>query len=132
MRVRGRVRPVFELSGASSYAPLPVRGRRRWPWVLGLPAGIVVAGLSCAFFAWPQASLRLSADRLPQLHRVRFGGSLVRVSVRGAGGSAIPVRLRRNGTLWPARPVPAGSRLLVQVVLRRPAWVGWIAGRTQT
>jgi peptidoglycan hydrolase-like protein with peptidoglycan-binding domain len=132
MRVRPRTRrPVTQLSmvGLSRSLPSP-RGRRRWPWAAGALAAVVAAAAAFAFFAWPRGALALDSAALARLDRPAFGGGTMRVSV-WAHGARIPVTLRSDGRLWPARPVAPGTRLLVEVVFRRPGWVGWIAGHTQ-
>jgi peptidoglycan hydrolase-like protein with peptidoglycan-binding domain len=131
MQIKAPTPPLLERSSAGSFMRGPVRRRRRWPWALGALAALGVAALAFAFFAWPRGGLGLGPTGLPQVHPPSFGGSLVRISVRSADGASIPVSLRRNGTLWPTRRVTPGTRLLVEVVFRRPGWVGWIAGRTQ-
>ncbi len=120
-----RPRPLF----ADARSP---RRRRRWPWGLAAAAAVLAAALTLAYVAWPRGSLRLDATGLPQVRGPRLAGTLVRVSVRSGAGVSIPVELRRDGTLRPTRPVLPGTRLVVEAVFRRPGWIGWIAGRTQT
>ncbi len=76
--------------------------------------------------------MRVNADGLPQVRSSRLAGSVVRVTVRTRDGRAVAVVGRLDGTVAPADPVPAGTRFLVEVVFRRPGWIGWIAGDTQT
>jgi hypothetical protein len=120
-----RARPVL-VPGRSA------RTRRRWPWALGGVALVLVAALAFVLFAWPSGGLHVNGVGLPQVQRARLAGGLVRVSLRAANGASIPVRLRHDGTLWPTRRVVPGTRLVAEAVFRRPGWIGWLAGRTQT
>ena len=106
--------------------------RRRWPWVLGAAVALALAALGFAFFAWPSASVVVSATGLPQVKSPTFGGTLESVSLRDASGTTIPVRVQPDGTLLPTRRVTPGTTLFVETVFRRPRWAGWIAGHRQT
>jgi L,D-transpeptidase catalytic domain len=106
--------------------------RRRWPWALGAGAALVLAALGLARFAWPSATIAVAGTGLPEARSQSFANRLARISVRDASGTVIPVRVRADGTLWPTHALAPGTRLFVEAVFRRPAWVGWIAGRTQT
>jgi hypothetical protein len=117
---------------SSLLATKAVPRRRVWPWALAAVGVLCLGALAFAFFAWPSGGLGVDADGLPQIQQPRFSGDLVRLSLHDAAGKAIPVDLRPDGTLRPTRPVPAGTRLVAEATFRRPAWVGWIAGRTQT
>jgi hypothetical protein len=130
MQIRPRSRPskppaTFVVAGAA-------RGRRRrWPWVLGAVAAVVVAALGAVRFAWPSGGLRAGPAGLPQVHRSTLAGTLERVSLRSAAGTSMPVVLHRDGTLWPRRPVVPGTQLIADAVFRRPSWIAWLAGRTR-
>jgi hypothetical protein len=100
--------------------------------VLAGLVALAVGALAFAFFAWPRGSIEPDAAALARLQRPALGGAGLRVSVRDANGTEVPVVSRARGRLWPVRPVAPGTRLTVEVVFRRPGWVGWIAGRTQT
>jgi hypothetical protein len=106
--------------------------RRLWPWALLGVVAVCLAALAFAYFSWPSGGLRLDPDGLAQVEQPRFSGDLVGLSLRDAGGTAIPLVLRPDGTFRPARPIPAGTHLVAEAVFRRPGWVGWIAGRRQT
>jgi peptidoglycan hydrolase-like protein with peptidoglycan-binding domain len=92
---------------------------------------VVSAAFAFAFFAWPRAGLVADGTGLARIVEPSFGGGDVRVSVRAAGGTVIPVVVRPGGVVWPTRPVAPGTRMRVEVVFRRPGWVGWLAGRAQ-
>ena len=104
--------------------------RRVWPWALGGCVLVCAGALVFAFFAWPSGGLRVEVDGLPQVQQPRFSGDLVALTLHDAAGRTIPVDLRADGTIRPARPVAAGTQLVAEATFRRPGWVSWIAGRT--
>jgi hypothetical protein len=91
----------------------------------------VVGALAFASLAWPRGDIGPDAAALASIDEPGFGVSGVTVTAREVGGPAIPVVLRPDGRLWPARRVAPGTRIEVDVVFHRPGWVGWIAGREQ-
>ncbi len=132
MRVESRSRQVFQITSVGPYTGRSnARRRRRWPWVVAVLVLLVAAALAFAFFSWPRGGLAADANGLARIVEPGFGGGNVRVSVHAADGTAVPVSLRSHGVLWPTRLVPPGTRMKVDVVFKRPGWVGWIAGRTQ-
>jgi hypothetical protein len=106
--------------------------RRRWPWLLGGAALAVAVAAGLVILAWPNGSLSLGTTSLPQVHEPGLAGDLERVSLRDQHGQAIPFTLHRDGTVWPTRAVAPGTRLVAEAVFRRPTWIGWLAGRSQT
>jgi hypothetical protein len=107
------------------------RRRRRWPWLAGALAAIVAAAAAFAFFAWPRGALTLDADALARLSAPSFGARGTTVSARTAAGAALRTVLHTDGRIWPTRQVAPGTRIVVTVVVNRPGWIGWLAGRTQ-
>jgi uncharacterized membrane protein len=65
------------------------------------------------------------------VHVPNLAGKVVDVSLHDAQGNDIPVELR-DDVFHPAVPVVAGSRLTAEAVVRRPGYIGWLRGRTQT
>jgi peptidoglycan hydrolase-like protein with peptidoglycan-binding domain len=113
------------------FTPRPRRRSRarRVFWVAA--AGVVAAGglALAALLAWPRPGLAADGDALARISLPGFAGHVVEVSVRDPGGAAVPVDLR-GGRLWPTIPVTAGTRLTVEVAVRRPGTVAWLVGRT--
>ena len=105
---------------------------RRWPWLVGVVALLLIGAYAAAWFAWPGGSVGVDAEGLPQVHASRLAGSIARVSLETADGTPIPVVVHRDGTLVPVRRVQAGTHLVAEVVVRRPRVVGWLVGHTQT
>jgi hypothetical protein len=94
-----------------------------------LVAGAVAAG--SALLWWPQPGVVPDPAALARVVQPGYAGSVSRVVVRRADGSAVPVVLR-HGRLWPEKQVAAGERLTVELTARRPGWAGWLVGRTAT
>jgi len=98
-------------------------------WILtALAVALLVAVLAAAaLFAWPSGSVGASPTGLATISP-GFSGHVESVSVTDSG-KPLPVLLRR-GTLWPRKRLAAGERLTVDVVIRRPSWIGWLVGGT--
>jgi peptidoglycan hydrolase-like protein with peptidoglycan-binding domain len=59
------------------------------------------------------------------------GGTIERVSVVGGRNqSLVPVKVR-DDKIWPLTRIPAGEKLTVDVVVKRPGWIAWLAGKTE-
>jgi hypothetical protein len=106
---------------------------RRWL----LPAGIVLVVLiALAAFAVvlmsAKASLEQTSDGLAKVGMPLGGGTIESVSVIGGRErKLVPVRVK--GDLIVARkPVPADDPLKIRVVIKRPGWVSWLSGKTET
>ncbi len=133
MQVKPRGRAAFQITSVGPYAggQGAVRRRRRWPWVvLGLVVALALAALGAGRYAWPSGALAADPDALARLAKPTLGNG-VRVSVHTTDGTAVPVSVRSDGTVWPREPVVPGTRLLVEADFRRPGWAGWLAGHTQ-
>src|SRR4051812_47357553 len=100
-------------------------------WGLIALAVAVVAALAATYFAWPDASIAAEPDGLPTVHVPNLAGKVVRVSLHDANGKEIPVDLRNN-VFRPATKIPAGAQLTAEAVIRRPGYVGWLRGKSQT
>src|ERR1700753_768452 len=62
----------------------------------------------------------------------RAGGKTEPLSVIG-GRERKLVAVRVKGDMIVARkPVPANDPLKIQVVIKRPGWVSWLSGKTET
>src|SRR3954451_20090967 len=100
-------------------------------WGLAALAVAAVAAIAVAYFTWPTASISAEPDGLPTVNVPSLAGKVVRVSLHDAKGREIPVALR-DDVFRPAAKIPAGARLPAEAVIRRPGYVGWLRGKTQT
>jgi peptidoglycan hydrolase-like protein with peptidoglycan-binding domain len=106
--------------------------RKRLLVVAGVVAGVGVlaAGATAAArVAWPAPRVQPSASALAHVTLPRLSGRLEAVRVLTASGTPVPVRVS-GGDFWPQHLLGQGQRFLVEVTVRRPGWIGWIAGRT--
>ena len=56
------------------------------------------------------------------------GGTIESVIVStGPQSRQIPVEVRGN-QIWPKRLIPAHQLLAIDVVIKRPGWIAWLAG----
>jgi hypothetical protein len=88
-------------------------------------AAVVVVLLST------NASLTSDPAALAQVGMPFEGGTIQSVDVIGPRERQIPIAVR-DGKLWPTRLVPANVPVAIQVVVKRPGWIGWLAGDKQT
>ncbi|HTR32975.1 MAG TPA: hypothetical protein VMH47_03770, partial [Gaiellaceae bacterium] len=87
------------------------------------------AGLAAVAFFWSGATLGSDPSALARLHLQPLAGRVVSVSATGADGKPVPIA-DDGGRLTPTVLVAPGEQMHVDVVVRRPKWVGWVAGRT--
>ncbi|HEY5430357.1 MAG TPA: hypothetical protein VIK04_14675, partial [Solirubrobacteraceae bacterium] len=102
--------------------------------MLGAIVVIVVAVLVAGGIVFTSAKASLTADSgaIAKIGMPLGGGTIESVTVIG-GRSAqpVPVQVRNDPVIYPTKQVPAGTRLQVQVVVKRPGWISWLAGDTQ-
>jgi L,D-transpeptidase catalytic domain len=96
--------------------------------MLAAVAAVVVAGV-----ALTSAKASLSADSvaLAKIGMPLGGGSIQSVSVvTGPHSQPVPVKVT-GGKLYPGQLIPANAHLQIQVTVKRPGWISWLAGSTQ-
>jgi L,D-transpeptidase catalytic domain len=108
-------------------------GRGRWI-IAGLLLGaLVVVGVGAALFASARAGLSSDSEALAKIG-MPFGGATIKsVSVvTGPHAAPVPVKVTGDHRIWPRGHVPANEKLSIRIVVKRPGWISWLAGRTQT
>ena len=96
--------------------------------MLGLgAAAIVVVGLAVAAFAMSGATLSTDSAALARYEVGAFGGTVEQVHAFGPGGRPIPIAVHA-GRLEPKTRIAPGERVSVDLVVRRPGWLGWLVG----
>jgi hypothetical protein len=101
---------------------------RVW-FVLTVAVALLAAGSAAAArFTWPKGRVGASASGLATISLPGFSGEVESVSVTGADGRPLPVVVRQ-GIVWPHVRLAGGERVTVTVDVRRPGWIGWLAGR---
>jgi lipoprotein-anchoring transpeptidase ErfK/SrfK len=93
-------------------------------------AVVVVIALAAGVVWWSGATLAGDPSELARLELQPLAGSLVSATASGPAGAKIPVAVV-HGRLVPKAAVDPGVRVKVEVVVRRPGWLGWAVGRTR-
>jgi peptidoglycan hydrolase-like protein with peptidoglycan-binding domain len=109
--------------------PPPRRARRRALWGLAAFVVVVLLGLVAAVLAWSGVTLAADATALARVEVQPFGGTLERVRAFGPNGRRIPLSVR-GASLTPRTRLTPGELVSVEIVVRRPRWLGWALGDT--
>jgi peptidoglycan hydrolase-like protein with peptidoglycan-binding domain len=105
-------------------------GRKAIAIAGGVVGGLLVAAGVVIAVNWPKASLSASYASLGEL--TTSGAHEIVLGVAGdANDKPIKVELK-NGQLLPTQNIPTGVSTKVTVILQRPTWIAWLAGKTQT
>ena len=88
---------------------------------------MALLAIGAAVTAWSGASLAADATALARVQVEPFGGTLVRVRAFRPDGRMIPLTVQ-GGRLTPRTPLTPGEAVSVDVVVRRPGWLGWALG----
>jgi L,D-transpeptidase-like protein len=102
------------------------------PYVLAGLLILLVIVVAAGAIAIASASAGLSSDpaALARVGMPLGGGTIESVTVTGGRtGDLIPVKLRGD-RIWPRRTIPAGERVSVELVVKRPGWISWLSGDT--
>jgi L,D-transpeptidase catalytic domain len=101
------------------------------PIAIGLVVVLGAVAAAAILFATSSASLTAGASGLATVNMPIGGGTLKNLSVTaGPRGRSVPVVVR-GGEIYPRTILPAGERVSVSAVVRRPGWIGWLTGSTQ-
>jgi peptidoglycan hydrolase-like protein with peptidoglycan-binding domain len=94
---------------------------------------VVVLGAAAAaalVLVSARASLTADPSALARIGMPLGGGTIESVSVvTGPHARKIPVDVRGQ-QLWPRTLIPAHELVSIEVVVKRPGWVAWLAGKT--
>jgi L,D-transpeptidase catalytic domain len=108
----------------------PPRRERRALLGFGLVGLAAVLGFAVAAFALSGAAVSADSSALARVEVDPFGGTVERVTASGPSGRPIPVSFQ-GGRLVPKSPLPPGTPVTVEAVVKRPGWIGWLAGAEQ-
>jgi lipoprotein-anchoring transpeptidase ErfK/SrfK len=98
-----------------------------------LVALVLLALVVAAFIALMTSGASLSPDSraLARVDMPFGGGSIERVLVTKAPSNE-PVRVELKGdAIWPRGIIPAGTRLSIEAVVKRPGLISWLTGSTE-
>jgi hypothetical protein len=107
--------------------------RRRGRYIVLALVVIVVAVIAAGavLVSSGQASLSPGTSAMANVSLPLGGGTIQSArAVTGPHSRPVPIRVQGD-QIWPRRSVPAGERLTVDVVIKRPGWISWLSGSTQ-
>jgi L,D-transpeptidase catalytic domain len=131
------LRPALspERAALRTHKRLTARPRRfgRAPFVaagiLLVVVGVVAAGALVLVSA--KASLTSDPNAIANIGMPLGGGTVQSVSVvTGPHSRPVPVQVQGD-KIWPTRTIPAHTLLSIDVVIKRPGWIAWLAGKTE-
>ncbi len=101
--------------------------------VVGVLVVVLAAfGAALAVLGTAKPSLVADSQGLARVHMPLGGGTVQSVlAVTGPHSRRVPV-VMHGGVVWPSKKIWAGRKLTIQVVVRRPGWISWLTGKTQT
>ncbi len=94
---------------------------------LGAVIALVIAGFAVAALAMSGAALSTDSIALARYEVGPFGGTVEQVHAYGRNERPIPISVH-GGKLIPKASITPGERIAVDLVVRRPGWLGWLVG----
>ena len=85
---------------------------------------VAAAGFVAAVVAWSGATLAGDPSALARVEVQPLGGTLEQARASAPDGSPIPLAVS-HGKLTPRTLLAPGEQVTVDVVIRRPRWLGW-------
>jgi hypothetical protein len=93
---------------------------------------LVLIGVGAIMLITSRATLKSDSDALATVGLPLGGGTIESVSAT-TGPHSTPVPLQvKNDKIWPQKTLPAHRAVSIDVVVKRPGWISWAAGKTQT
>ncbi len=107
--------------------------QRRTRYIVGGVMMLVLLVIVAAALMVRSAHASLSADgsALARIGMPLGGGTIERVTaVTGPHSRQIPIRVQ-DGRVWPTGLLETHQLVRIEAVVKRPGWIGWLAGSTQ-
>jgi L,D-transpeptidase catalytic domain len=104
---------------------------KRMLLITGAILALVLVALVVAALTLSGASLGDDGSALAHVSLQPLGGKIEHVEAFGPGGRHIPLAISGN-RLTPLRRLKPGEQISVDVVVRRPGWIGWALGNQHT
>jgi peptidoglycan hydrolase-like protein with peptidoglycan-binding domain len=92
---------------------------------------LLIGGFALAAFGLSGSSLGHDPSALASVESEAFGGEIETVKATAPNGKEIPVAVH-GSDLVPEMKLHPGEKVHLEVTVKRPSVVGWIAGGTQT
>jgi hypothetical protein len=100
------------------------------PAILATVIGVIVAFAVIVTSSHPK--LTADSQALATIKLPTGGGTISRiVATGGRQHRVVPVGIR-NGKIYPTTQVGGGEKIALTVTYKRPSWIGWLAGKTET
>ncbi len=114
---------------ASTYRDAAPAGRGRKRALLGvaLAVTVAIAVVVAAALAWSGVTLANDSTALARVSVQPLGGTIEHVRAYGPDGRPLPIAIH-DGRLTPLERLRPGEQVTVDVVVRRPGWLGWALG----
>ena len=88
---------------------------------------LAVVAFGALAFVWSRPVIVADAAALARVDLPLTKGTIESVKATGPDGRPIPVAVR-GGRLWPQVVLTPGEPVSIEVVLRHPGWIAWLAG----
>lgn len=124
--------PVRQERSAQRLHRRLTQGSRGGPWRYAFFPLVLLVAVVVVLIALLTSSTGVSTDShaLAKIDMPLGGGKLESVFVsRSPDNRPVPVTVKDN-LIWPRELIPAGTRLLVEVTVKRPGSVSWLTGAT--
>ena len=96
-----------------------------------LAALVAVVGVAVLMLSSSSASLSADSQALAKVDMPLGGGKIQSVTVvTGPHAAPVPVDVR-GSQIWPQHVLRAHQLVTIDVIVKRPGWNGWFAGKTQ-
>ena len=93
---------------------------------------VAVVAAGALIIASAHASLNADSSAIAKVGMPLGGGSIQSVTVvTGPHSQRVPVKVTHGNQIWPLKAIPANQKLDVDIVVKRPGWIGWLAGHTE-
>jgi peptidoglycan hydrolase-like protein with peptidoglycan-binding domain len=100
------------------------------PGILVVVIGVIVAFAVIVTSSHPK--LTADSQALASIKLPTGGGTVQRiVATGGRQHRVIPVGIR-DGKIYPTTQVNGGEKITITATVKRPSWIGWLAGKSQT
>jgi hypothetical protein len=98
---------------------------------VGAVVALALVALVLGALALSGASLAGDSTALARVSVQPLGGKVEHISAYGPNGRLIPMAIH-DGRITPLQRITPGERVSVDVVVRRPGWLGWALGHKST
>jgi peptidoglycan hydrolase-like protein with peptidoglycan-binding domain len=107
---------------------MPFRNaRKRFLVGVAIVVALAILALVVAALAWSGVTLEGDSTALARVTVQPLGGTIEHVAAFGPSGQTLPLAIA-GGRLTPLKRLRPGETVSIDVVVRRPSWLGWALG----